>query len=225
MKEYGLFDAIGPCMVGPSSSHTAGACRMARMARALFGAQPARVTFTLYGSFAETYLGHGSDKALAGGALGFEPDDLRIRDAPALAREAGMTCEFCPDVRTQTAHPNTVDICMEGDGRSLCVRGVSTGGGGIKIVGIDGVEVNFTGEFPTLVLHHNNVSGVISWFTGEALSGAGAIEKCCVCGKKHGALTLALVGKRQRERSARRSLPGRAACVGLNTLPPAAAGE
>ncbi len=167
MPDISLFDVIGPWMVGPSSSHTAGACRMASTARLIFGAEPAAVRFTLYGSFAETYRGHGSDKALLGGIMGFDTADIRIRDSYAIAEECGLRYEFIVDRETKTAHPNTIGMLLTGaDGRTLDVLGVSVGGGKIKIIRLDGVEVNFTGEFPTLIVHHRNVPGVISYFTG-----------------------------------------------------------
>lgn len=168
MPDISLFDVIGPWMVGPSSSHTAGACRMASTARAIFGEEPGSAEFTLYGSFAETYRGHGSDKALLGGVLGFETYDPRIRDSFRIADERGLRYAFTIDRDTRPAHPNTVGIRLQsraGD-RTLDVLAVSVGGGKIKIVRLDDVEVNFTGEHPTLIVHHRNVPGVISYFTG-----------------------------------------------------------
>ncbi|MDD2648602.1 MAG: L-serine ammonia-lyase, iron-sulfur-dependent subunit beta [Eubacteriales bacterium] len=168
MPDIGLFDVIGPWMVGPSSSHTAGACRMASTALKIFGKEPEEVKFTLYGSFAETYRGHGSDKALLGGVMGFDTFDIRIRDSFELAEKRGLKYRFIEDHETKTAHPNTVRIELIADGGEsrLVTTAVSIGGGKIKIIRLDEVDVNFTGEFPTLILKHCNVPGVISYFTG-----------------------------------------------------------
>ena len=167
MAEIGLFDVIGPRMVGPSSSHTAGACRIAVTAYRLFREKICRAEFTLYGSFAETGSGHGTREALVGGALGFDPWDLRIRNSLALAKEAGMEIVFCTQTGDETFHPNTVDIRFTGEsGRIMEVRGISTGGGKMRIVRIDGVEVAFSGEYPTLIIFHRDVPGVIRDYTG-----------------------------------------------------------
>lgn len=129
MKTYGLRDIIGPIMVGPSSSHTAGALALASMARKLFGEQPERAVFTLYGSFAATGSGHGTDKALVAGILGLATDDPRVADAFALAKAAGVQVDIVWDTTTEVAHPNTVDIrCESREGRTLEMRGVSIRG-------------------------------------------------------------------------------------------------
>ena len=112
MQEISLFDVIGPNMIGPSSSHTAGAAAMALLARKLFAKEPVRADFTLYGSFAETYSGHGTDKALLGGVMGFHPDDVRIRESFRLADEAGLIYQFSIDRKTEVSHPNTADILL-----------------------------------------------------------------------------------------------------------------
>lgn len=167
MPDIGLADVIGPWMVGPSSSHTAGACRMASTALKIFGKEPCEVNFTFYGSFAETYRGHGTDKALLGGAMGFETYDPRIRKSFEIAAERGLKYSFIEDHDTITAHPNTVRIELIAPDKSrLTATTVSIGGGKIKIIKLDNVDVNFTGEFPTLILKHRNVPGVISYFTG-----------------------------------------------------------
>ena len=143
MKTYGLRDIIGPIMVGPSSSHTAGALALASMARKLFGEQPERAVFTLYGSFAATGSGHGTDKALVAGILGLATDDPRVADAFALAKAAGVSVEIIWDTTTEVAHPNTVDIrCESREGRTLEMRGVSIGGGAAVIRRINGIDVD-----------------------------------------------------------------------------------
>ena len=111
----GLFDVIGPVMVGPSSSHTSGAATIAWMARQIFSGTPVKAEFTLYGSFAETYRGHGTDRALIGGMLGYRSDDVRIRNAYVEARKNWLKVDFVVDKKTSVSHPNTVDILMTGE--------------------------------------------------------------------------------------------------------------
>mgnify|MGYP001780612267 CR=1 FL=1 len=143
MSSYtSFFDVIGPNMIGPSSSHTAGAASIALMAKQLFHEQIVQVDFTLYGSFANTYRGHGTDRALLGGILGFTTDDIRIRDAFTHAQNSGLKYSFTEDHTTTDLHPNTVDIVMHNcKGRTQFVRGVSIGGGRMKIVQLNQVEV------------------------------------------------------------------------------------
>ena len=163
MKTYGLRDIIGPVMVGPSSSHTAGALAIAAMARRLCAAPPARASFTLYGSFAHTGRGHGTDKALVAGLLGLDADDLAIRDSFALAEKAGLAVEVTFDTSTEPEHPNTVDIAVtDAAGGILTMRGVSVGGGAAVITRVNGVEVNITGEHTSVVVHQHDVRGVLA---------------------------------------------------------------
>ncbi len=167
MAEIGLFDVIGPRMVGPSSSHTAGACRIAVTAHRLFREKLTAAAFTLYGSFADTGTGHGTQKALVGGILGFDPWDLRLRDSLTLAKAAGVEITFHYAPADEQMHPNTVDIRLTGEtGRTMELRGVSTGGGKMQITRLDGIEVAFTGEYPTLIIFHKDTPGVISYYTG-----------------------------------------------------------
>lgn len=174
MSLISLFDVIGPNMVGPSSSHTAGAASVSGMARKLFDREVAKVTFTLYGSFAKTYRGHGTDRALLGGIMGFATDDLRIRDSFEIAKEKGLQYEFVKNTVETEVHPNTVDIAMEAaDGSRMTVRGVSLGGGKIKIVRLNDVQVEFTGEYSTLVVIQKDKPGVVAHIT-RCLSEANA---------------------------------------------------
>ena len=167
MKTYGLRDIIGPIMVGPSSSHTAGALALASMARKLFGEQPERAVFTLYGSFAATGSGHGTDKALVAGILGLRTDDPRVADAFALAKAASVQVEIVWDTTTDVAHPNTVDIrCESREGRTLEMRGVSIGGGAAVIRRINGIDVDITGEHTSVVVHQRDVRGVLAHIAG-----------------------------------------------------------
>lgn len=166
MSLISLFDVIGPNMVGPSSSHTAGAASVARMARKLFQKRVSEVVFVLYGSFAKTYQGHGTDRALVGGILGFDTDDLRIRDSFELAKENGLEFRFEKNTVEDEVHPNTVDIHMTAeDGSRMMVRGVSVGGGKIKIVKLNDVTVDFTGEYSTLIVIQNDKPGVVAHIT------------------------------------------------------------
>ncbi|MBQ5950633.1 MAG: L-serine ammonia-lyase, iron-sulfur-dependent subunit beta [Lachnospiraceae bacterium] len=174
MANISVFDVIGPAMVGPSSSHTAGAATIGYLAGRLAGGDLSEVVFTLHGSFASTYLGHGTDRALLGGVLGFAPDDLRIRESFAIAKQRGIAFRFetaeddDPDI-----HPNTADIRMTcRNGRVRTVRGVSVGGGKVRIVRIDGIHVRFSGEYETLVVLHRDMPGVVAHVTG-ILSAAG----------------------------------------------------
>lgn len=166
MAYIGLFDVIGPNMVGPSSSHTAGAASMALLARKLFRGEIRKVRFTLYGSFAQTYRGHGTDRALLGGIMGFETDDLRIRDSLEIAKERGLAYEFIISDKIGDEHPNTADMELEGEGgHRLFVRGVSLGGGKVKIVRLNQIDVDFTGEYSTLIISQTDKPGVVAHIT------------------------------------------------------------
>lgn len=162
MESMSVFDVIGPRMTGPSSSHTAGAVRLAHMARHIAGMDIVEARFTLYGSFAETGRGHGTDKALIAGILGMEPDDERIRNAYQIAKEAGLLV----DVEYSDApvkQPNTARIeAVAVDGSLTEVIGVSVGGGRILITDINGLDVELTGEYPTIVVQHSDEPGVIA---------------------------------------------------------------
>ena len=162
----GIFDVIGPIMVGPSSSHTSGAATIAWMARQIFSGIPVRATFTLYGSFAETYKGHGTDRALIGGMLGYKSDDVRIPNAYEEARKAGLITDFIVDRDTQVSHPNTVDVVMTAEnGHTLLIRGESLGGGRVRIRRLNDIEVDFTGEYSTMVIGHQDKTGTVAFIT------------------------------------------------------------
>ncbi|MDD3411054.1 MAG: L-serine ammonia-lyase, iron-sulfur-dependent subunit beta [Eubacteriales bacterium] len=162
-----LFDIIGPVMVGPSSSHTAGAARIGRLTRMLLGSEPVEAVIGLWGSFQKTYQGHGTDKALIGGLLGMDVDDERLRVSLELARERGLTYRF-ENARLRRAHPNTVVLDVTGaDGRSIRVQAASVGGGEIVIESIDGMEAEITGHANTLVLTHHDTPGMIARISGE----------------------------------------------------------
>ena len=167
MAFISVFDVIGPNMVGPSSSHTAGAASIALLAGKMIGEKITKVTFTLYGSFAKTYKGHGTDKALVGGILGFETDDMRIRDSFSIAKENGLEFEFiCNHSDDEDIHPNTVDMEIVGQsGRQLTVRGESLGGGKVMLTRINGVKVQFTGEYHALIVIQRDNPGVVAGIT------------------------------------------------------------
>lgn len=166
MKTLSVRDIIGPVMIGPSSSHTAGALRIALMTRQMLNAKPREVEFLLYGSFSHTYHGHGTDKALVAGMLGMAPDDERIRHSFELAQQEGLAFAFTPLPDAETRHPNTVDIVVtDEDGTHLTVRGESIGGGAAVISAINGVEVQLTGEHHSIVTEQRDVQGVLAHIT------------------------------------------------------------
>ena len=166
MKEYGLFDLIGPQMIGPSSSHIDGVARIGYVASRMAGGCVKKAIVTLYGSFAETGKGHGTDKAVIAGLLGFAPDDDRLRIAPQLAKEWGrdIRVEFSDE---EMKHPNTAGIVFENeDGRKIHMTGACIGGGNIEIQSINGMDVSFGCDYPTLLIFHQDRPGVISSVTG-----------------------------------------------------------
>lgn len=166
MSFISVFDVLGPNMIGPSSSHTAGACVMANLARKMLGAPLKSVEFTLYGSFAKTYHGHGTDRALLGGMMGFQTDDKRIRDSFRIAEERGIAFRFIPNETDTDTHPNTADMHMVGeDGRVMDVRGESLGGGKVRISRINGVEVDFSGEYSAVIVIQQDRPGVVAHIT------------------------------------------------------------
>ena len=168
-----IFDILGPVMVGPSSSHTAGAVRIGRMGRTLLGGMPERARIGLFGSFAETGRGHGTDMAIVAGLLGMRPDDMNIPRSFELAREAGLAWEFYELDSLRGAHPNTALLTLRApSGRELEMQAASTGGGRIRVDRLQGVEVNFTGDFNTLVIRNRDTAGRLADVTG-ALSRAG----------------------------------------------------
>ncbi len=158
-SHYSIFDIAGPIMVGPSSSHTAGACKIGQIARALFHGTPDKVTFVLHGSFATVYKGHATDRALVGGVMKFKTSDPRIKNSFELAQKAGLKYEIKTSDLGEKYHPNTVKIIMEKwDRQPMEVTGSSIGGGIIKVVKIDQFDVDLrgvAGQFKTLVVWHH----------------------------------------------------------------------
>ena len=162
MANIGIFDVLGPIMIGPSSSHTAGAARLGKIARTIVNKPIKDVTFLLHGSFKETYKGHGTDRALVAGILGMMPDDERLRDALLFAEKEGLEVHFLPADLGQV-HPNTVKILMtDCDDINWEVLGSSIGGGLVEIYEINGNKVKITGEYPTIITCHDDIPGTVS---------------------------------------------------------------
>ena len=162
MKDYGVFDVLGPIMIGPSSSHTAGAARIAKVAKEIVDKDFKKVLFYLHGSFGKTYKGHGTDKALVAGILGMDPSDDKLKDSFEIAKDKNIEFEFI-EADLGYYHPNTVKIVFEFDNdEDMCVIGSSVGGGNIVIVDINGNKVEFSGDYPTVILKYKDQKGVIS---------------------------------------------------------------
>lgn len=156
------FDIVGPIMVGPSSSHTAGAVKIGYVSRKLLAQDIKKMQINLYGSFLETGTGHGTKKALIAGALGMLPDDDRIVDSFEIAASMGINVEF-GEAKLKDGHPNTAQMILEGvDGRTLEVIGESIGGSRINIAKIDGLSANFSGDYPTMIIHHQDHPGLVA---------------------------------------------------------------
>lgn len=160
-----LYDILGPVMVGPSSSHTAGAARIGLVSRKLLGDVPSEAVIGLAGSFAATGKGHGTDKALIAGLLGMQPDDDRIPLSFEIAEEEGFSFRI-EDVLLKDAHPNTAQLQIRGkNGRELKVQASSLGGGRIRVDKLDGIDVNFSGDVPTLVVRNEDQPGLVAEVT------------------------------------------------------------
>lgn len=165
LSEYSMFDILGPVMIGPSSSHTAGSARLGKMAREIAGSNFSEVDFYLHGSFAKTYKGHGTDRALLAGVLGLNPDDEDLKRSFEIAKERGIGFRFIEtDLGNQ--HPNTVKIVFKFKGdesrNGFYIIGSSIGGGKIRITSISGNEVDFNGDYPTLLLRYLDKKGFVS---------------------------------------------------------------
>lgn len=166
MAFISVFDVLGPNMIGPSSSHTAGTAVIAHLAHKMINGPIKKVEFILYGSFSKTYKGHGTDRALLGGIMGFGTDDIRIRDSFSIAKERGLEYKFTVNNTDTDIYPNTVDIIMtNADGLTMIVRGESLGGGKVRIIRINGVDVDFTGEYSAVIVEHHDKPGVVAHIT------------------------------------------------------------
>lgn len=161
MKFKSVFDIIGPVMIGPSSSHTAGAARIGRIARDLFGRQPKWARIHLYGSFAETYKGHGTDVAIIGGLLDYDTDDERIKTAFEDAARLDLYFEFIPETG-HTEHPNTARIVIGDDEQEMSIVGISIGGGKVELVELNGFPLRLSGGGAAILVVHEDRSGCIA---------------------------------------------------------------
>ncbi|EOL42772.1 L-serine ammonia-lyase, iron-sulfur-dependent subunit beta [Enterococcus caccae] len=164
LRYKSVFDIIGPVMIGPSSSHTAGAARIGKIVRSIFGEQPDTVDIYLYESFAKTYRGHGTDIALVGGLLDMEPDDERLADSLKIAHEKNMEVLFVP-LKEKAEHPNSVKLLVSKGERKLSVTGISIGGGNIQISELNGFKISLTMGTPTFIIVHQDVPGMIAKVT------------------------------------------------------------
>ncbi|MEK4508835.1 L-serine ammonia-lyase, iron-sulfur-dependent, subunit beta [Paenibacillus anaericanus] len=164
MRFKDVFSIIGPSMVGPSSSHTAGAVRLGRTARHVLGAQPEQAEIIFYGSFATTYQGHGTDLAIIAGLLNYDTDDMRIKDALVQSELAGLKVEL-RTAQKAGVHPNTATLILQRGEQKVTVTGCSIGGGNIEIVSIDDFDVKFTAVYPTLLIFHADRRGILAEMT------------------------------------------------------------
>jgi L-serine dehydratase len=162
-EKSSVFDMIGPVMIGPSSSHTAGVVRIARAAIRILGAPPEEATITFYNSFARTYEGHGSDRAIIAGLLDFKTDDKRIKEAFDHAAERGLKYIFKSVGNASTMHPNTIKLNLKAGERTVEVIGQSRGGGVINIVEVDGFTASFSATLHTLIIDASDVRGSIAF--------------------------------------------------------------
>jgi L-serine dehydratase len=160
-----VFDMIGPVMIGPSSSHTAGVVKIAQAAIQILGSIPDEANITFYNSFARTYEGHGSDRAILGGLMGFSTDDLRIKTSLDLAKESGMIYNFKSIGNSSIHHPNTIKLQIRKGSKSVEIVGESLGGGVINIAEVDGFTANFSAKDHTLIIKADDVSGAIAFIS------------------------------------------------------------
>ncbi len=193
-RQRSLFEIIGPVMVGPSSSHTAGACRLGRLARAILGGTPRAARLTLHGSFATTGRGHGTDRALMGGLLGYAPDDVRLKDALELAEEEGLAAFTIDEADLGDVHPNTARLELtDAQGREWVVQGSSLGGGDVEVTLVDDFPVQLTGELPALVVVHHDQPGVVAAVTARLAADVINIAGMQVSRERRGARALMVI--------------------------------
>lgn len=193
MRQRSIFDIVGPVMIGPSSSHTAGAARLGALARAVVGSTPRSARITLHGSFATTGHGHGTDLALVAGLLGFAPDDERLPHSLELAAEQGLSVTFAEEDLGEV-HPNTARLDMtDADGREFVVQGSSLGGGDVLVTLVNDFPVEVTGELPVLVVVHQDQPGVVAAVTARLAADAINIASMQVARERRGARALMLI--------------------------------
>ena len=188
-----LFDIVGPVMIGPSSSHTAGAARLGSLARAIFGGQPAKARVLLHGSFASTGPGHGTDLALTAGLLGMAIDDPGLREAVTIAGLRGLDVTF-EEADLGDWHPNTARFELaDADGRTMTITGSSLGGAEVVVTSVDEFEVEITGELPVLVVAHTDRPGVIAEVTAALAAGGVNIASMADSRERRGQRALMLI--------------------------------
>ena len=168
LKFQSVFDIIGPVMIGPSSSHTAGAVRIGKIVSSIFGEDPTEVEFQLFNSFAKTYRGHGTDLALVAGILGMDTDDPRIPNSLEIAHERGIRIGSIQK-ESNAPHPNTTTITVKNEHKTISVTGISIGGGNIQVTELNGFAISLNMNTPTIIIVHQDVPGMIAHVT-EALS-------------------------------------------------------
>ncbi len=193
MRQRSLFDIVGPVMIGPSSSHTAGAARLGALARAVVGDTPRSAHITLHGSFATTGRGHGTDRALVAGLLGYAPDDERLPQALIIAENSGLAVTFSEEDLGEV-HPNTARMDMtDASGREFVVQGSSLGGGDVLVTLVNDFPVEVTGELPVLVVVHQDQPGVVAAVTARLAADVINIASMQVAREKRGARALMLI--------------------------------
>lgn len=165
LKFQSVFDIIGPVMIGPSSSHTAGAVRIGKVVHSIFGQIPDEVTFHLYNSFAKTYQGHGTDKALVAGIMGFDTDNPDIKNSLEIAHQKGIKIYWDILKDSNAPHPNTVKITVKKGDKSMSITGISIGGGNIQVTELNGFSVSLSMNTPTLIIVHQDIPGMIAKVT------------------------------------------------------------
>jgi L-serine dehydratase len=187
-----VFDIVGPIMIGPSSSHTAGAVRLGKLARLIFGNEPKKADIFLHGSFAKTYKGHGTDVALVAGLLGFDPDDDRISQALELAKNVGLEIKFIP-ADLGSVHPNTVKFVLSGAKKTRTILGSSIGGGNIVVTQIDDFVVDLRGNYNTIIATYTDRTGMVASLSALLAEGKVNIAKMKVARVDKGAEALMVI--------------------------------
>lgn len=188
-----VFDVVGPIMIGPSSSHTAGAVRLGELARAVLGSTPVLAEITLHGSFATTGRGHGTDVALIAGLLGFTPDDERIADSFALAEQQGLSFTIHPGDLGEV-HPNTALLALtDAEGATVSVRGSSIGGAQVVVDRLNSYEVELSGDYPVLIVGHLDQPGQVSRISGMLAEADVNIARMRVARERKGAKAIMLL--------------------------------
>ena len=171
LRFQSVFDIIGPVMIGPSSSHTAGAVRIGKIVSSIFDDTPTEVEFQLFNSFAKTYRGHGTDLALVAGILGMDTDDPEIPNSLEIAHKRGIKIVWTIQKDSNAPHPNTTKITVKNAHKTISVTGISIGGGNIQVTELNGFAVSLNMNTPTIIIVHQDIPGMIALVT-EALSPA-----------------------------------------------------